>query len=55
MPILWVDLLITGTFTLGVTLLTVVQIKNFFTGLTTAERAQTGKKSGATRTSSYLS
>ena len=39
MPILWIDLLITGTFTLGVSLLSAVQIKNFYTGLTTAETA----------------
>ena len=55
MPILWINLIITGVFSLLVLLLTVVQLKNFCTGLTTAERAAATKRAvQASRTSSYL-
>ena len=54
-PMIWLDIVITALFSLGVTALTVVQIRNFIAGMTTSERyGGKTKNTQASRTSSYL-
>jgi hypothetical protein len=54
-PMIWLDIVVTAFFSVGVTALTVVQIRNFIAGMTTSERyGGKSKKIQASRTSSYL-